>query len=230
MILRKLFSPQTITTNIRKISQNVNSMQQTIMQLQYAPSFDNESVRQQLHQIQYYTQQLAKDTNKSLKDMSLGSKNKVLKERLANDFADALKAFQTFQRKEAEQERAEVKRALAASQRGNLIELEGQLPPPPSGRQQPLGGYQQQALMIEEESNLEVLREREEAVKDLEQNIIDMNLIFKDMALMVHESAVTLDSIEAHVENATIRVQKGAEQLSKVSSVFVPCLLKHDLL
>ncbi|OQR68504.1 syntaxin-7-like [Tropilaelaps mercedesae] len=216
---------QTIMTNIRKISQNVNSMQQMIMQLQSAPSSDNESVRQQLNKMQTYTNQLAKETSNLLKELSANTnpKNKIVKDRLANDFSDTLKVFQSIQYKEVDQGRADVQRARAASQRGNLIELARQLPAPPGGRpgqqqmQQQIqsGTGYQQALMMEEESNLEMLREREEAVKALEQNILDVNGIFKELATMVHEQAGLVDSIEANVDNATIRVAEGAEQLSQ---------------
>lgn len=201
-------------------------MQQMIMQLQSAPSSDNESVRQQLSKMQSYTNQLAKDTNKLLKELSAnnsGAKNKIVKDRLASDFSDSLKAFQSIQHKEVDQGRAEVRRARAASQRGNLIELGGQLPPPPSTRPgqqqtqqqaQPSSGYQQ-ILIMKEDPNTEIVRQWEEQVSELEQNIIDVNVIFKELATMVHEQGEVIDSIEASVDSATIRVAEGAEQLSQ---------------
>jgi len=59
---------QTIGTNIQKISQNASSMQRIVVQL--GTPADNPQLRNQLHQIQHYTGQLAKDTNKTLKDLA----------------------------------------------------------------------------------------------------------------------------------------------------------------
>jgi len=67
--------------------------------------------------------------------------------------------------------------------------------------------------MLEEEANLEQLHERERAVRQLEADIGDVNQIFKDLAAMVHDQGEIVDSIEANVETASIRVGEGTEQL-----------------
>jgi len=104
---------QTIGTNIQKISQNASSMQRIVVQL--GTPADNLQLRNQLHQIQHYTGQLAKDTNKTLRDLanlSLPiSEQRVLKlqrERLLNDFTAALNSFQALQREAAQREKDEV--------------------------------------------------------------------------------------------------------------------------
>lgn len=76
--------------------------------------------------MQHYTNQLAKDTNEHLKDLSTMFQNlglpsseqrqyKILKERLTNDFSEALRNFQTTQRQAAQKERESVMRARAHS-------------------------------------------------------------------------------------------------------------------
>merc|ERR1712059_186953 len=67
--------------------------------------------------------------------------------------------------------------------------------------------------MLEEEANLEQLHERERAVTQLEADIGDVNQIFKDLAAMVHDQGEMVDSIEANVETASIRVSEGGDQL-----------------
>ena len=42
---------------------------------------------------------------------------------------------------------------------------------------------------------------------------MDVNTIFKDLATMVHEQGETIDSIEGNVEQASITVHDGTEQL-----------------
>merc|ERR1712012_1530969 len=74
-------------------------------------------------------------------------------------------------------------------------------------------GQNKTQLMLEEEQNLEYLQERERSVAQLEADIGDVNQIFKDLAAMVHDQGEMVDSIEANVESASIRVNEGSDQL-----------------
>ncbi|XP_013789328.2 syntaxin-7-like, partial [Limulus polyphemus] len=57
-----------ISTNIQKITQNTNSVQKMVNQIGTAQ--DSESLRSQLHHVQNYTNQLAKDTHRYLKELT----------------------------------------------------------------------------------------------------------------------------------------------------------------
>ena len=102
---------------------------------------DNQQLQNQLHQIQHYTGQLAKDTSTHLHDLSNGVSTlsqseqrqwRLQKERLHNDFTKALNGFQAAQRTAAQKEKDVIKRAkgaqagLAGPNQGgkNLIEIE----------------------------------------------------------------------------------------------------------
>ncbi|XP_054710011.1 syntaxin-7-like [Uloborus diversus] len=213
---------ETIKTNIQKVSQNVASMQKLVNQL--GTPQDSESLRSQLHKVQQYTNQLVKDTNNYLKDLphlpnptsvSEQKERKVLRDRLTSQFSDAVKNFQDAQRHAAQKERESVMRARAHSgltgnpfgddtAGTNLIDLAS-----------PTQSQMQTSLQMEEEVNLELLREREEAVRKLEADIVDVNHIFKDLATLVHEQGEVIDSIEANVESAQIQVSEGTQQLAK---------------
>lgn len=207
---------------MQKISQNVGSMKKMVQQL--GTSQDSESLRAQLHQIQQYTNQLAKDTNgqlKSLAAMPYGEQGagRLLREKLTNDFSEALHHFQQMQRTEADKEKDSVKRARAASGiglessgrggPGNLIELAS--PVQPTQQQQQAQSYAQ----MDEQVNLEMLREREQAIRKLENDIVDVNAIFKDLATLVHDQGDMIDSIEANVESAAVQVEEGVQQVAK---------------
>jgi len=215
---------QSIASNVQKISQNVNSMQRMVNQIGTAQ--DNESLRSQLHQVQHYTNQLAKDTNSNLKELTLLSQpqsiseqkqRRMLRERLTNEFSEALKNFQVIQRTAAQKEKESVMRARANSglsgtpfderSRGasNLIDLAS-----PTAQQQA-----QSSIQMEEECDLELLRDREQAIRKIEGDIVEVNQIFKDLATMVHDQGEVIDSIEANVESTTIHVQEGTQQLAK---------------
>ena len=214
---------ETISTNIQKVSQNVASMQKMVNQL--GTPQDCESLRSQLHQVQHYTNQLVKDTNNHLKELphipnptstSEQKQRKMLRDRLTSQFSDAVKNFQDAQRHAAQKERESVMRARAQSgltgnpfgddppSNANLIDLAS-----------PSQNQMMTSLQMEEEVNLDLLREREEAVRKLEADIVDVNHIFKDLATLVHEQGEVIDSIEANVEQAQIQVSEGTQQLAK---------------
>lgn len=58
----------------------------------------------------------------------------------------------------------------------NLIDIEGGA-----------GAMKQNQMMIEEEQNIQYLQERESKMRQLEDDIRDVNDIFKDLAAMVHD-------------------------------------------
>lgn len=143
------------------------------------------------------------------------------KDRLTNDFSDALKNFQVIQRTAVQKQKESVSRARAnsgigrigstneSSQGQNLIDLQS----PTSTDQQPL--QQQSVLQIEEEVDLETMREREQAIRKLESDILGVNQIFKELATLVHEQGEVIDSIEANVESAHIHVEEGVQEITK---------------
>jgi len=201
---------QNIGTNIQKILQNVSSMQRMITQI--GTPQDNSQLQNQLHQIQHYTGQLAKDSSKQLKELNNYPPEEALdprqwklqRERLQADFTKALDNFQRAQRSAAQKEKDAIKKYRVSQPPGednNLIDIEG-------GQ-----GQSKTQLMLEEEQNLEQLQERERAVRQLEADIGDVNQIFKDLAAMVHDQGEMVDSIEANVETASIRVNEGTDQL-----------------
>jgi len=203
---------QNIGTNIQKIIQNVSSMQRMLTQI--GTSQDNQQLQNQLHQIQHYTNQLAKDTSKQLKDLndfpperSLDPRQwKLQREKLHSDFTRALDTFQRAQRQAAQKEKDVIRKyktqsGLPAPDQ-NLIDIEG-------GN----GMQTRTQVLLEEEQNIELLQERERAVRQLEADIGDVNQIFKDLAAMVHDQGELIDSIEANVETSSVRVEEGVEQL-----------------
>merc|ERR1712079_716788 len=127
---------QNVGTNIQKILQNVSSMSRMINQI--GSPQDNQQLQNQLHQIQHYTGQLAKDTSTDLHSLSNGVSTlsqseqrqwRLQKERLHNDFTKALNSFQAAQRTAAQKEKEAIKAAkkpgtIAGPGGQNLIEIE----------------------------------------------------------------------------------------------------------
>lgn len=206
-------SSQQVANNVQKITQNVSQLQRMIAQI--GTSSDTPELRDKLHQLQHYTNQLAKETSQKLTELvnlpnvSSSSEQrlrKMHKDRLMNDFTAALSNFQLAQRQEKDKEASTRSRplnydAFLDDKKGEyqLVPIDGP-------------GLMQAE---EEEVDVKLLEEREKSMCQLEADIMDVNQIFKDLALLVHEQNDAIDSIEASVETAAINVEHGVEQLQK---------------
>ncbi|KAG7469152.1 hypothetical protein MATL_G00125900 [Megalops atlanticus] len=216
---------QTCSSNIQKITQNTAQIKNMLYQL--GTRQDTAELQDRLQQVQHYTNQLAKETNRHLKDLgslplpvspSEQRQQKIQKERLMNDFSAALNNFQVVQRRAAEKEKESVARARAGSrlsaEDGNrdeqLVSFDNN---------DDWGGQAQsqteEAAITEED--LELIKERETNIRQLESDIMDVNQIFKDLAVMIHDQGEMIDSIEANVESAEVHVERGAEQLQRAA-------------
>lgn len=215
---------QTCSGNIQKITQNTGQIKNLLYQL--GTGNESSEPQEKLQQLQHYTNQLAKETNRHLKDLgtlappmspSEQRQQKLQKERLMNDFSAALNNFQVVQRRAAEKEKESVARARAGSRNmGDGDNLNDHLVTFEKEDEWGQAVSQTQEPGITEE-DLEVIRERETNIRQLESDIMDVNQIFKDLAVMIHDQGEMIDSIEANVENAEVHVNKGAAQLQKAA-------------
>ncbi|KTG01970.1 hypothetical protein cypCar_00023218 [Cyprinus carpio] len=209
---------QTCSSNIQKITQNTGQIKSMLFQLVTRP--DTPELQDRLQQMQHYTNQLAKETNRHLKDLgslpqpqslSEQRQQRIQKDRLMNDFSAALNNFQVVQRRAAERERESVARARAGSrlQQKMFIAFFH------------LKRNEEWKMQTEEEpfteEDLELIKERETNIRQLESDIMDVNQIFKDLAVMIHDQGDMIDSIEANVESAEVHVERGAEQLHQAA-------------
>uniref|UniRef100_A0A8D0GPN1 Syntaxin-7 n=1 Tax=Sphenodon punctatus TaxID=8508 RepID=A0A8D0GPN1_SPHPU len=210
---------QRITSNIQKITQCAAEIQRVLNQ--FGTPQDTHELRQQLQQKQQYTNQLAKETDKIIKEFgslpatSEPRQRKIQKDRLVNEFTAALTNFQRVQRQAAEREKEFVARVRASSRVSGSAPEEGY-------REGTLVSWdsQPQAQLQDEditEDDLRLIEERESAIRQLEADIMDINEIFKDLGMMIHEQGDVIDSIEANVESTEVHVQQANQQLSRAS-------------
>ncbi|XP_061192591.1 syntaxin-7-like isoform X1 [Saccostrea echinata] len=213
----------TISSNIQRITQNVAQIQNNVSKI--GTPQDSEEIRDRVHQITHNTNQVAKDTNKDLKQLahltvppSEQSKWRMQRDRLTDEFSTALRNFQTIQRTAAEKERASVARARVHSGNFSKSPFEDESHSRDEMSMTPGFSQTRQILQMEEDVDLEMLREREDAIKQLESDITDVNQIFKDLGMLVHEQGEMLDSIEANVETTATHVEEGRKQLSQAQN------------
>ncbi|XP_048882009.1 syntaxin-12-like [Brienomyrus brachyistius] len=213
---------QTCSVNILKITQNTAQIKSMLYQL--GTKQDTAELHDKLQQVQHHTNQLAKDTNRYLKELgslpqpsspSEQRQQKIQKDRLMNDFSAALNSFQVLQRRAAEKEKESVARARAGS-RLSAEDRDEQLVSFENDDWGQQGQAQTEEPPITEE-DLELIKERETSLRQLESDILDVNQIFKDLAVMIHDQGEMIDSIEANVESAEVHVERGAEQLQRAA-------------
>jgi len=221
---------QMVGNNIQTITRNVKQLQSWLAL--YGTRQDTAELHDKVHDLQQRTNQLAKDTNKYTKDLNqipLASNSsemkqqKMQRDRLIDEFMKVLGTFQQFQRQEKEKEKESVVQARASFSDSTAVSYD---PFADSGTSDGYGfsggltGQKQQSgLQISENSEyeLEMVREREQAIRKLEADIVDVNQIFKDLGAMVHEQGDMIDSIEANVDTAAVSVEQGNEQLRQAS-------------
>ncbi|XP_039286294.1 syntaxin-12 [Nilaparvata lugens] len=232
---------QTIGSSIQKISQNVHSMKKMANLMGSAQ--DTQDMRDQLHQIQHYTNNLATDTGAHLKELQQISfqrsvseqrELKMQRERLQDEFTETLSAFKEILAKTYEWECDEMKKNRANS---GLVSVA----PPPSvnskdlfgesrfGDEQlielqdnwPSSGNSRQAQMQAQadDANLQMMQQQEAAIQQLGKEIIGVNELFKELGALVHDQGELVDSIEASVEKTEYNVSQGTSQLRQASEL-----------
>lgn len=204
-----------IGANIELLSKNVYTMQRLVNQ---------PSNQAQLLKLQHTTNLLARDTNSLIKDLtqlphpanlSERRQRNFMRDRLTNDFSEALRNFQVVQRAiKAVEPISRTPSAQAGAQQSPsvLIDLAPQQDGEGNSQQQQQAGLQQER---QPNLNVEELREREESVRKLEHDIVEVNHIFKDLATMIHNQGETVDSIESSIFRATEEVSRGAQEIAR---------------
>ncbi|XP_076021531.1 syntaxin-7 [Genypterus blacodes] len=208
---------QYIGSNIHRLTLLTSDLQRAVSKLETEQ--DTSQLRHTLQQKQQEGNQLAKETDRLIKTFGAlpagpdQRQRKLQKERLLNDFSSALNSFQKTQRQAANKEREFVARVRASSRvsGGQPDEGFGHVAPFASDSQ-----IQAEAEAITED-DLRLIQERELSIRQLESDITDINDIFKDLGMMVHEQGDMIDSIEANVETADTHVQSGTQQLSRAA-------------
>ncbi|XP_051510469.1 syntaxin-7 [Myxocyprinus asiaticus] len=211
---------QTISSNIQRITQLTNTIQQAINHL--GTAHDSTDLRQRLQQEQQNVSHLAKETDRLMKEFSSlpatteQRQRKIQRERLITEFSNALGVFQKAQREAAKKEKEFVARVRASSRisSGATDDDFGGIASPFASESQ----IHSQSFEVNiTEEDLQLIQERESAIRQLESDITDINVIFRDLGMMVHEQGDMIDSIEANVESTEIHVQSATQQLSRAA-------------
>ena len=82
--------------------------------------------------------------------------------------------------------------------------------------------YQQQQLLLQQEDRLqeEIMREREEEIRNINQGMHTVNEIYKDLAHIVSQQQQDIDIIETQMDQAHTSAQQGLQQVEKANEKY----------
>uniref|UniRef100_A0A8C0H6C0 t-SNARE domain containing 1 n=1 Tax=Chelonoidis abingdonii TaxID=106734 RepID=A0A8C0H6C0_CHEAB len=197
--LQELF--QETSANIFRINSNVTSLERTLRSL--GTLNDTQELRDGLHATQQETNKTITTSTKAIKQLSeiIRGSSRVCQERLQldrlnNQLSDAIQRYGAVQKKIAERSKAllpSTQRSSKQSPKTPFSDLADDEKIFNGGDGMWQNQSQDQALLSEiTEEDLEAIRLREEAIQQIESDMLDVNQIIKDLASMVYEQGDTI--------------------------------------
>ena len=82
--------------------------------------------------------------------------------------------------------------------------------------------YQQQQILIQQEDRLqeEIMREREEEIRNINRGMHTVNEIYKDLAHIVSQQQHDIDTVETQMDQAHTSAQQGLQQVEKANEKY----------
>ncbi|KAH7288047.1 hypothetical protein KP509_31G009300 [Ceratopteris richardii] len=217
-------SSQAIAAGIFQINTSLSTFKRYVNSI--GTSKDTPELREKLHHTRQHIGRLAKDVSAKLKSASETDKvnevkasKRVSDAKLAKDFQAVLNDFQNAQRVAAEKE-ATYTPILQVQVNSNQTTEDAQLSDEARERQYLLSQQKRQELIqLENEVvfNEAIIEEREQGIKDIQQQIVEVNEIFKDLAVLVHEQGVMIEDIDSNIQSTHSTTTQANSQLAKAA-------------
>ncbi|XP_022750414.1 syntaxin-22-like isoform X2 [Durio zibethinus] len=188
---------------------------------------DTPDQRQKLHSTRQRILQLVKETSAKLKalsesdhDPTVDPSKKIEDAKLARDFQNTLQEFQKVQQLASERESTYSPAALPPSLPTNSGSIDSWAPTLPQEKQPFLMEQRrQEAVLLDNEIafNEAMIEEREQGIREVEEQIGQVNEIFKDLAVLVHEQGMVVDDISSNIDSSSAATIETRVQLAKAS-------------
>lgn len=187
---------QAVASGVFQINTAVSTFQRLVNTL--GTPKDTPDLRERIHKTRQHITQLVKDTSEKLKQASeadhrveVSASKKIADAKLAKDFQAVLKEFQKAQRLAVEREAAY---APFISQAGlpqsyNSSEVNNGADKLAEQRTALLESRRQELVFLDNEIvfNEAVIEERDQGIQEIQHQITEVNEIFKDLAVLVHD-------------------------------------------
>lgn len=228
---------QAVASGIFQINTAVSTFQRLVNSL--GTPKDTPALREKLHKTRLHIGQLVKDTSAKLKQVSeidhhaeVSANKKITDAKLAKDFQTVLQEFQKAQRLAAERETAYspfVPQGVSSSDAASEVENNSERG---EERVRLVESKRQEILLLDNEIsfNEAVIEERDQGIEEIQNQIGEVNEIFKDLAVLVHEQGTIIDDIGSNIEGSHAVTAQAKSQLSKAaktqkSNSSLTCLL-----
>ncbi|KAM4059248.1 syntaxin-like protein [Hirsutella rhossiliensis] len=185
---------QSLLSSNRKLANDVNVL---------GTKKDTPRLRERVHNSMDKTRELCREIGDGVKRLQtwddLSKQQKYEQTKVSSDFQAALQEFQDLQRRALEKEKASVTAARAAHE-SESGQASGQTSAPLEQLQQ-----QQQLPQLAPQDEVDfqetLIIEREEEIRNIEQGVGDLNVLFRQVAQIVDEQDVGIRTIADNVEN-----------------------------
>ncbi|XP_050235337.1 syntaxin-22-like [Mercurialis annua] len=185
---------------------------------------DTPEHRQKLNNSRQRILQLVKDTSAKLKAVSesdhqanVNANKKIEDAKLARDFQTTLQEFQKVQQLASERETTYSPSPAAAVASGS-----GEYDAPRTDHDSHpflMEQKRQEVLLLDNEIvfNEAIIDEREQGIREIQEQIGQVNDIFKDLAVLVHDQGVVIDDIQSNIESSAAATSQAKVQLARAS-------------
>ncbi|KAF4125883.1 t SNARE [Geosmithia morbida] len=188
---------QSLLSNNRKLASDVNVL---------GTKKDTPRLRERVHNTMVKNRSVCQEIGEGVKKLQTWEElSRYEQTKVSSDFQAALQEFQALQRRALDKEKASINAARASTG----ADLGEELTPTgggSSGQQEQLLQRQEMApsaMAAQDEVDFQesLIIEREEEIRNIEQGVGDLNVLFRQVAQIVNEQGEQLTSIEDNVYN-----------------------------
>ncbi|KAJ3680711.1 hypothetical protein LUZ60_016989 [Juncus effusus] len=223
---KQLEPTKAVAMGVFQITTHVGTFQRLVNTL--GTPKDTPELRDKLHKTRVLILQLIKDTTEKLKLASeadkkteISASRKIADAKLAKDFKAIMQEFQKAQNLAAQRETAYspfVPQAVLPSSY-TAGEINVGYDKTPEQRASLVESRRQEVLFLDNEIafNEAIIEEREQGIQEIQNQIGEVNEIFKDLAVLVHEQGTIIDDIDSNIDNSAAATKEAKTQLVKAS-------------
>jgi len=192
---------QQLLSSNRKLANDVNVL---------GSRKDTPRLRERVHNTMEKTREICQAIGEGVKKFQtwedLSKQQKYEQTKVSSDFQAALQEFQALQRRALEKEKASISAARAAHH-----DEPGSASSPSGGQEQLQLQEQAPAMANQDEVDFQeaLIIEREEEIRNIEQGVGDLNVLFTQVAQIVSEQGEQLQTIEHNVEGVRDNTQRA---------------------
>ncbi|BFZ15597.1 hypothetical protein BsWGS_18636 [Bradybaena similaris] len=204
---------EQIRGNIFQINSGASDMERALRSIGTVK--DSPQLRDKIHETSQNMNKIVQTTTRLLHkaaEKRANKQQKVQLDLLKSQFQDSLQRFHILQKKAADRVKTSVKLSVRSVQQQPLVSFVNDVE-----LNEDFEGKQQQTQVLKDqeiiEDDLALILEREQRIRQLEADILDVNEIFRDLGAMVQTQGEVLDTIDSNVERAAANVELGNEQL-----------------